>query len=323
MLDLPAAQSPPPPPWLPHAPLPGAALCLLRAGELHRIGHAEAVAASPALLAALAVPAAESGATLLAYDSSGAAWRLRHAAQDVWLMQSVADSRARLLAGLRTVLARELADRVLHELRNPLNALSLHTDLIARLLPSDDKPGDPGRARPSVNVVKQRAGDLRQRQDAAVALWLDGPPPADGKEGGLGQITEESLRLLRGHLSLQEVRLRGVALDCIGEVALPGSPAPVQIALIALLYIAGAGARQYPAANGAEVVLLAQREGQRLTLELQAPLDGRQLGREAADCDGEALLAGLALLLQPAGITLEHDAALAATRLVLEEGIRE
>ena len=69
----------------------------------------------------------------------------------------------RLPAGLRTVLARELADRVLHDLRNPLNALSLHADLLARLLPR----------RQLAAVGLDLLGEVRQLRLAAGAQLVD------------------------------------------------------------------------------------------------------------------------------------------------------
>jgi len=134
-------------------------------------------------------------------------------------------------------------------------------------------------------------------------------------------VVEDSLRLLRGHLALQEVRLRSEALHLIGTTRLQGGAAAARLALMALLLMACAGAIQYRDADGgSEVMMQAFTDGRTLSLELQAPVDGQALGREAADTDGAGLMAGLALLLESAGIALEADPGQALTRLSLPAG---
>ena len=317
MLDLPAADAAAPAHWR-LAPLPRAALLLARRDALlHADGH-DPMPASPALLARLTTPAAE-GEQLLACDSSAATWRLRHiaaaGAAQLWQAQSLADSRTQLYSNLRGAVARRLTEAVLHELRNPLNALSLHTDLMQRLL-SGGQPVE--RVLPSLEVMRQRVGDLRKRQDAAVALWLGDAELDESQGAGLGGVIEDSLRLLRGHMALHEVRLRSAELELIGAARLRGGVAHTRLVLMALLLMASAGAGQYRAADGSgEVLLQAAVEGPSLVLELQAPLDGQALAREVADTDSAGLLAALALLLDSAGITLQADPAQALTRLTL------
>jgi hypothetical protein len=318
MLDLPPAQAPPMPPHWRLAPMPDAPLCLAQPRRLLDQGGHQALAASPALLAALAAPV-ETGTTLAAYDSSGAAWRLRHAgfdtSQPLWRVQALADSRAGLFAALRGLLGRQLAGGLLHELRGPLNALSLHGDLIERMASSGEPAASAPRILNSAGVMRERLRELSRRQDALVALWL-GEPASGG--AGLRQLVDESLRLLRGHLSLQEVRLRGDGLDCIGEACIAGGAAAAQLALFALLLGACAGARHNRVAAGeAEVLFVATLEDRILTLELQAPYEFQALGRELAGTDSAGLLAALALLLEPAGLRLEASPELALTRLSL------
>jgi len=318
MLDLPSADAAAPPPHWHEAPLLNARLLLARREQLIRADQQEPAAASPALLARLTAPASR-GEMLVAYDSSDEAWRLRHAGvaadTQLWLAQSVADSRSRLFSSLRDMLAQRLTESVLHELRNPLNALSLHADLIARLLAGD---GSAERALPSVEVIKQRVGDLRRRQDAAVALWLGDAALAEAACADLAAVVDDSVRLLRSHLALQDVRLRSVDLHLIGAARLRGGAAQTRLALMALLLMACAGAKQYRSADGSsEVVLQAAIDGRALTLELQAPIDGQALGREVADTDGAGLMAGLGLLLEAADIRLEADPGQALTRLSL------
>jgi hypothetical protein len=316
MLDLPASPAAPPPHW--HlAPLPDAPLCEAHPDRLVHAGGHDPVAASPALLAALG----QAGAPefVFAWDSSGAPWRLRRcavaSARPLWWLQALADSHARLFARLRGLLGRELNGCVLHELRGPLNALSLHADLLGRLLSGDDAAANAPRALNSAEVMRERLRELRQRQDGAVALWLGEPAPGGAE---LARLVEDSLRLLRGHLSLHEVRLRSEALGSIGGARLPRGAAEAQLALIALLVAACAGARQNRGADGAaEVLLVAGAGAAGLSLEIQAPYDGAALGRELAGTGGDGLLAALALLLEPSGLRLEADGGLGLTRLTL------
>lgn len=325
MLDLPAAAAPAPPHW--HlAPMPDAALYQVQAQGLIGVDDHDCLAATPGLLAALARPDAP-GALLLAWDSSGAAWRLRHAGAaagpPLWRVQALADSRAGLLTRLRGTLGRVLAGCVLHELRGPLNALSLHADLLTRLLGEDDPGASLPRALNSAEVMRERLRELRQRQDGAVALWLD--QPAAGGGAALARLVGDSLRLLRGYLALHEVRLRSEGLEAIGAAQLPRGGTEAQLALLGLLVAACAGARRNRTTTGeAEVLLVAGARPPGLCLEIQAPFDGQALGREldgAADggrqAGDEVALAALALLLEPSGLALEADAPLGLARLTL------
>lgn len=314
MLDLPPRSAAPLPPHWRHAPMPDAALCQAWPDRLLREGHP--LAASPALLAQLAAPG-QAGATIAAWDSSGTAWRLRRAAVDavqpLWRIQSIDDSRERLLVALRGLLGRRLTGSVLHELRGPLNALSLHRDLIERVLAGGDLAASAPRLQGSAGVIRERLRDLAQRQDAAVALWLGEPVPG-GVE--LKRLVEDSLRLLRGHLSLQEVLLRSEGLDALAGVHLARGAVEAQLVLIALLLAACAGALRNRVGGGeAELRCVAALEQGRWSLELQAPCEATELGRELADTDGEGLLAALALLLEPSGLRLEAQPELALTRL--------
>jgi hypothetical protein len=312
MLDLPAAASIPPHWQL--APLPDAVLCEAHPDRLLHAGGSEPLAASPALLAAL--DRADAAPLLLACDSSGAVWRLRRcaaaAARPLWWVQSLDDSRAQLCARLRRLLGRELAGSVLHELRGPLNALFLHADLLERVLSNGD---DLVRARDSAGVIRERLRELRQRQEGVVGLWLEEGPAPGG--AALARVIEDSLRLLRGHLALHQVRLRSEGLESIGASRLVRGATAAQLALLALLLAACAGTCHNRTAQGeAELLLVAGAGPQGPSLEIQAPLDTRALAREL-HADGEELLAALALLLEPAALRLETDATLGLTRLSL------
>lgn len=315
MLDVLAPQTRIPSCWN-EAPLPDAACCAAWPDRLAYLDRHESVPASPALLEALNAAGTE-GRTLVAGDSSGEIWRLRHGgaihSTQLWRLQALPDSRERLLVRLRSALAVRLTDRIQHELRNPLNALSLHADLIARLLPKSGSIGQSERINPSIEVIRQRLGDLLQRQDATVALWLAPPAEADLGPLSLGAALDSCLQLLRGYLSQQDIRLRTETLQHLDERPLQRAATATQLVILALLCIAAAGARQYRAADGrTEIVLSAQPGG---ILEIQSALDPQALGRELADGDAAATLASLALLLEPAGLRLEAPALQALVRL--------
>jgi len=313
VLDLPPAGTTAPPHWR-LAPLPGAPLYQPQAERLAPLAGHAALAASPALLAALALPAAP-GQLLSACDSSGAAWRLRRIDQDrpLWAAQAVDESRARLLTALRGLLGGRLAGSVLHQLRSPLNALSLHAELIERSLSNGERPGAAQRALESAAVIRERLRELGRRQDAMAALWFGGDEGA-----GLAVVVERSLGLLRGYLSLQGVHLRGVGLDALGGAQLPRGAAEAELALITLLLAACDGARHNRVGESeAEMLLAAESGAHGVSLELQAPSEADALGRELAETDGAGLLAALALLLEPSGLRLEVRPEQALTRLLL------
>lgn len=297
------------------APLPDAPLVLIGAGGLHRLGDERLWPASPRLLAALGAQAGSNGAVLAA-DPSGAVWRLRHAGaaggQQFWQIQELAESRRRLLADLRRVLASRLYGHVLHELRNPLGALSLHADLLSRLLSEVGPPASADRCRTSVEVIRQRLRELSERQNAAVSLWLedqtaDGPQPVE-----LDRLIDASLRLVRGYMSLQEVRLHAETLQAPSALRLPGHAAALQLTLLAALLAACAGAKQ---AGTDQVVVASSSAGGSVGLEIRSALDGEALARELAGSAGDSLLAALALVLEPTGITLHPNPEQAVLRL--------
>ncbi|MDR3418900.1 MAG: hypothetical protein P4L83_22220 [Nevskia sp.] len=320
MLRLPPAGAPAPPEHWWHAPLPDAVLLLARPDALLTVAGQAPVAAAGELLAALGRPAAP-GATLVALDAADGCCRLRHAGAaadgQLWQMQSLAESRARLLTRLRALLAERMAERVLHELRGPLNAMLLHADLVGRLLPAAAS-GQAERIAASTDIIRQRSRDLRARLDASAALWLGAEEDA-AEPVTLGQILDDSLRLLNGQLSLQELRLRAEGLHLVGGRRLAGSATPVRLALIALLLCAAAGTLgRNGGAGPAEITLSATAgDGHAAALELRAPLDGAALGHELAGTDTGGLLATLALLLEPAGLGLHFGDGAGLTRLSL------
>jgi len=318
MLDLRSKGSAAPWHWR-QAPLLDAPLCLARHDGLYRLGHHQPVAASPALLGALSTAGAN-GEMLIAEDSSGTVWRLRRAGAGdgvhCWQLQYLHESRSRLLGRLRGLLAPRLSACVLHELRNPLNALTLHADLIARLLPEAGRPAPTDRLAASVDIIKQRLRELSERQYSAVALWLEDAAASGSPPLTVSRLVDASLRLIRGYMSLQDVRLRSASLQLPADLHLRGHLAAVQLALLAALLVACAGAKRNRTANGgADVVLLADKVDGSLVLELQSALDGETLARELADTDGAGLFAALALLLEPAGISLDAQPEQALLRL--------
>lgn len=292
------------------APLPAAPLCRARHDGLYGIGKALSVRASATLLAALGSHGPD-GAMLMAVESSGAVWRFRRAGSmaddQYWQVQALSESRRRLFAGLRGALAARLSDSVLHELRGPLNAVSLHADLIRRMLPAGQAPMPAVRVAASVDVIKQRLGELGRRQDATAALWLEDPAVNAQPLPAIGTVIESSLRLVRAYLSTQEVQLRSESLPLLANPGLKAChPPSLQLVLLAALLLACAGTRRNQGNEGGKAITLAAASSAKgLTFELRSSLDAGSLAPEVADTDLDGLLATFGLLLEPAGITVE------------------
>lgn len=287
------------------AAMPEAALYRLEAGRLV-CGAADApIALTEALYASL--PESASTATLAA-SGGGVLWRLRPVstgAAPLWQLQSLDESRRLLGLRLRAVLASRLSTQILHDLRNPMNALSLHADLLARLL---EVPQGVERAGGSLKVVRERLKDLSARQTEMVSLWLS-PIDADVRELGLQPLIEDTLRMMRSHFSLRELRVH-----CAGLERLEGWPrvrfgARVRLVLIALLLLASDQALAETAGGpGAEMhVELSAGTQSPPELRIHTPwspeaLAGREWGRPQTAV--AALIDELALLVDDAGVDL-------------------
>lgn len=144
------------------------------------------------------------------------------AAADAW----------RLARRLRTRLAAELAPQLLHELRNPINAISLHTDLLLKLVASTESP-TPSRLSGSLETIKKRLADLQRRQDDLVAYWLaDEEPGADSAT--LGDVLPAVKAVLSPLLSHHECRLDATALDAVSNCRVSLSAQELHLLLVAL-----------------------------------------------------------------------------------------
>jgi hypothetical protein len=113
-------------------------------------------------------------------------------------------------------------------------------------------------------------------------------------------------------MSLQEVRLHAEALQAMSALRLPGHAAALQLTLLAALLAACAGAKQ---AGTDQVVVASSSAGGSVGLEIRSALDGEALARELAGSAGDSLLAALALVLEPTGITLHPNPEQAVLRL--------
>jgi signal transduction histidine kinase len=292
------------PPWWTAAPLPDAALYVARRNGLDSLDGRSAAAAEPELLEILSADGSP-GQIIFARDASGETWRFRRrwaAGQaQLWQLQSLEDSRERLHVRLRSLLGSRLVDRVLHELRNPLNAVSLHADLLERILQETPPAELRQRASPSVEVIKRRLQELRRLQDAAALRWLAGADP-EGAPTGFGAVVADSVRLLRGGFSLQNISLRAESLDRLDRLPLNRGASRVQMVVIALLSMAAAAVQHTKGADDDGELVLRGCDG--AALELAAPLDCRSLGHDWVEADTAATLAGLALLVEPDGLHL-------------------
>lgn len=179
---------------------------------------------------------------LALHDTAGARWRLLPAAAHHARLQSLADCRAELQQRWRMVLAGWLADSVLHELRNPLNALVLQRDLLERGLMQVVSRGtaDAASLEKSLSrlvVIRERLQELHVRQNVAVGLWLVQEQPAAPAAQPLLGTLEQLVRVLRSRCSQAEVRLEGEFPAVPEGAALPVAPA-LPLVMAALLCLA-------------------------------------------------------------------------------------
>jgi len=272
--------------------------------QLLPLDGACALALTSALLAQM--QALQPGQTLLAHEQD-TVWRLRRVAapdaQSLWVAQPLAVSRERCFQQLRSHLGERLAPQILHELRNPMNALSLHTDLLGRLIAM---PEAAERAGASARVLRDRQRDLTARHDALVALWL--APVAHGDEQTMRTLVAGALRMVRNYGSLRDIRMQVDALDALDTVQRPRAAAHVELVLVAALLLVCDG--------------LAGGESQELRIEWLADDSVPTLRIAAApsaeaDASGFAwngrrvsngeVLATLALLLDGEPMTLVQD----------------
>jgi signal transduction histidine kinase len=235
MFDIPSSTATPVPPHWRTAALPQAQLCQLHAAGLRSLATGATHKISMALRQALQEPS-NAGATLLIVDPATSPWRLRRLAGkdpgELWLLQSLDESRKITLRNFRSVCGAKLASGMLHELRDPLNALGLHCDLLVRTLkmPADTEALTQAAGR--VAQMKERLRNLLERQNSMVGLWLslvdDGPGP------DLNTLVDETLRLLRSYGSQREVRLQSENLAALRLFEAPIGSVFVRIVLTAI-----------------------------------------------------------------------------------------
>ncbi|NKF23466.1 HAMP domain-containing histidine kinase [Solimonas marina] len=213
--------------------MPGAPVYRFDAGALSPCDDGETLELDAALQAQLT--AAPDAALLMAMRGD-VPWRLRRCRRErsLWFAQPLADSRQALLSATRSYLASRLSAQLLHDLRNPMNALSLHTDLMSRLVASAETAG---RASGSLQVVRERLNDLSARQNAMVELWL-APVADDVRAPGLQILIERVLRMIRSHYALHEIRGRAAGLERLAACEAVTLDARLEIVLIGLLLLA-------------------------------------------------------------------------------------
>lgn len=306
--DLPAG-------WWLTAPMPAAALYAL-AGDHLRCLHADGtnIRLADGLRQALAVdgPARQ---TLAATDAAGASWRLRRSgrldALAVWQVQAVDETRRHLLRNLRSTLSARLSGLVLHELRNPLNALSLHAGLMSSLLAqAGAAPAE--RLLPSARLMRERLADLEARQSDMVSLWLADAERSEAEAVSVAQLAEDTVRFMRGQFAASTVQVQPQGLAPLAGWPAPASPVRLKLSLIALLLMAcDAAAGSAPAAGRVELrsSAAAAPHAPPFRLELRGALDASMIYGGLAE-PGEPpelarMAAALALLLEPDRVGLE------------------
>ncbi len=302
------AMADPAPQWL-LAAMPDADVYLLREGRMHPLDGHCVLGLSPQLLNRVDTQG-RTGDILVAKDADSGYWRLRHiAAPDnlcIWRIQSLHDSRERLRDRLRTALAPRVADHVLHDLRNPMNALSLNVDLVTQILTLGSGTTESTRVTSSLRIIKDRLRDLQTLQNHMVALWLSAPSDIPTTAG---QVIKDTLRQLRGLLMLSQTRLDIDDLGFLDTCAITAeSSASLQFVLIAILLMAITPAGE--AEMAASALRLSTYEEKlssgtaHVVLDIQAQFQSASIETclDAEDVIG--VFAALALLLDEYGIDI-------------------
>jgi PAS domain S-box-containing protein len=121
---------------------------------------------------------------------------------------------AELLENERTSSILLLAAGVAHELGNPLNALTIHLQLIARQLKKLKGSPDTGSLADSIGICQEEV----KRLDGIISNFLDAirPQPPDLAETNLGEVLDEVLRFQQN-----EFADRGLAVEAETPAELP------------------------------------------------------------------------------------------------------
>jgi signal transduction histidine kinase len=304
---LEAVTDPPASSWL-LAPMPDASLYQLREAVLCALDGAGEFRLSDALSSRFetALPTDE---ILIARDSDGVFWRLRRLGAPnglrLWRLQSIEDTRKRLLDRLRITLAPRVATHLLHDLRNPMNALSLHADLAAQILAMrGGTAAESERMASSLRIIKERLRDLQGLQNRAVALWLGIPPEASAATTA-GAVFSETLRLLRGILARPQVHLNIDDLELLNgcPVAVRALPS-LQLSLIAVLMMVSA-TPDVPQTPATVRQLRAHADTPAcVILDIDAHFHSASLESHLDATDIIGVFAALALLLEEYGIDI-------------------
>ena len=145
-----------------------------------------------------------------------------------------------LFSTLRSRLAARLAPQLQHELRNPLNALSLHSDLLLRMS-STLEPTLAARMGNSLKAIKARIADLQQRQDDYVALWLAHPETT--QHCRLAEALGAAQAVLRPLLAHQEITLDWSSIEACRELTIALDRSALHLLLVGMVTAAVAEPR--------------------------------------------------------------------------------
>jgi hypothetical protein len=146
----------------------------------------------------------------------------------------------------RAVLGRRLVGDVLHELRNPLNSISLNTEMVAHMLAQPTAVATLPKLQQRVASVKERVLELARRQNALADLWLADPFRKAVAAERPRLAIERTVRLVRDQLSQREVLVVEAMTESFDPAPLPMNPVGFELTIAAALLCCGAG----PAAKG-------------------------------------------------------------------------
>ena len=266
---------------------------------------------APAL--AQALQSAASNVVVFAEDPQGDPWRLRRVANsDCFEVQSLAASRRGCLQQLRSILAAQLSGSLLHELRNPLNALGLQCDLLGRALASPLALDSQTQLVARVAQMRERLRHLLENQNALVASWLAELDPSITAEPSA--VIEDALRLLRSYGSQREVQLRGEQLEALAAIGPLPDALRLRLVITALAVLAVDSSVRLQPAQQEQVIVLrgakaaAAQRGVRALLLIEGPLHFEALSPHWNCRSLTEFLASLALLLDGTPVALTYPA---------------
>lgn len=198
-----------------------------------------------------------------------------------------------LVGAARYAVAAALMDSMLHDARNPLNALAIHLEVLAEKL-----KGETGQVPPSQEKNLKSMRDQIARLDGMLRQFCDFMAPRPGAPCAvpLSELVGKALEVAAHESRRRRLKVRP-ALEA-GLAARAAEPGAARAVVLQALLRAYARAE-----TGAEVGVALRREGARVVLEVT---DGA--GPAAAESSPEALLA------------LELEAARAGAELSVDRG---